>query len=162
MEPNYGSPLAFKRPTMPAHLPQIRRFTTKATEQDQTCIHIVRCLHQAKMIVSELQTFSNTVWSPLSHAEDAEYGPFAGPRFVEQVDIYLKDTFTRFTKIYYILCGVLFKLNKSNSRIPHFRLRSFRDDLHDEWQIMLDIRNRLTKHIAECLSRQNDLICYAH
>ncbi|ORY97810.1 hypothetical protein BCR43DRAFT_490397 [Syncephalastrum racemosum] len=158
MDLNYGSPLSLQRLTSPGDFLQLRRYMIKVSEQDQTCIHIVRCLHQAKLIVSELRVFANTVWAPLSHADDVEYGSFAGPRFVEQIDIYVEKTFARFTKIYFILCGVLFRLNNRSSRISHFRLRSFSEDLQDDWQTMLNIRDSLAKHIQECFSKQNDLI----
>ncbi|ORY96438.1 hypothetical protein BCR43DRAFT_505307 [Syncephalastrum racemosum] len=134
-------------PTTPSSLPF----------NDRAFIEFTRCLYQAKSIVKELETFSDSVCpalrlSPHNEPErisTAMHDPRLGSAdFVRRVNEYLAQTFQKFSR----LCRILLLILDKMERTPHVkreRIESFRQEVWEQVRHATFVKEQLIKYIQQ-------------
>lgn len=128
--------------------------TSSIPMTDRAFIEFTRCLYQAKSIVKELQTFSDSLCpglrlSPFNghSASSSLYDPrLASKEFVQQVYQYVGNTFQKFSRLCKVLLLILDKMEKT----PHVRrerIDSFRTEVWEQVRIATDTKELLTSYI---------------
>lgn len=145
-----------RRPTI-RHDP-LARSTTASTlmESDRTSIEFTRCLYQAKIIVKELERFSESICPALkvspfngfSAASSLDDPRLCSKDFVAKVNRYLDDTFNRFSRLCRVLLMVLEKMQRSPD-IRRERVVSFRTEVMEQIRIAEIIRLRIISYIQQ-------------
>lgn len=120
---------------------------------DKAFVDFCRCLYQAKAVVRELESFSDSVchamkrYQPeLLQTEDAKGGisRYGNGLLLKQVDQYLNTTFRKFTRLCNILMVVLTQMEaKGAGQIKRERIDSFRFEVWEEWKNATSIKQRL-------------------
>lgn len=128
------------------------------TKSDRNCIEFTRCLYKAKLVVQELEEFSQTVGPTLclSPCEKRnQYDPrISTDEFTKNVYQYLDDSFRKFNHMCRVLLVVLKKL-ESNHPIKKERIDSFRQEVLNEWKKALRIKQNLLSFVQYQSSRNS-------
>jgi hypothetical protein len=112
--------------------PTIIPFTMPTLSKgDQNFIEFTRCLYKAKLVVQELEEFSNIVES---HTETHE--------FIKQINQYLDESFRKFYHMCRVLLVILQKL-ESNHPVKRERIESYRYEVLQEWKKTIIIKQNL-------------------
>jgi hypothetical protein len=127
----------------------MKRTYEKLTAHDKMSVDFCRCLHQAKAIVKELQSFGDSVCPAMNiYPEFIQSNKLDGPLVLKQVSKYLDTTFQKFNRLCQILLMVLSKMeSKSTSLLKKQRIDSFRSEVWDEWNTATFIKQRLLHSI---------------
>jgi hypothetical protein len=120
---------------------------------DKALVDFCRCLYQAKAVVRELESFSDSVchafkrYQPeLVQTEDTKGGisRYGNGLLLKQVDQYLNTTFHKFTRLCNILMVVLTQMEaKGAGQVKRERIDSFRFEVWEEWKNATSIKQRL-------------------
>ncbi|KAI9257331.1 hypothetical protein BDA99DRAFT_516172 [Phascolomyces articulosus] len=104
-------------------------------------ISFVRCLHQAKAIVGELEN--------LHHSIDV----FVTPSMISSIQAYLDTTFNKFIRLCKSL-HILLERMYTQSYINNNRFESFKLDIATEWKRASHIRSATTHLLHHAMTRQ--------
>lgn len=119
------------------------------TPSDRVFVDFCRCLYQAKAVVRDLESFSNSVCPALSQypkllKDKKEITRFGNGLLLKQVNQYLNTTFRKFTRLCKILMIVLTQMEvNSIGQIKRERIDSFRFEVWEEWKTATSIKQRL-------------------
>lgn len=116
---------------------------------DKAFIDVCRCLYQAKAIVSDLQSFSNTVCPALTQYSKLLNNEKLNDRtnsdiLLKQVKEYLNTTFRKFTRLCKMLLYILTQMEgNSAGQVKRERIDSFRTEVWQEWKMATQIKQQL-------------------
>lgn len=134
--------------------------TNNISITDKAFVDFCRCLYQAKAVVRELESFSDSVCPALKRYhpellqnEDIKGGisRYGNGLLLKQVDQYLNTTFRKFTRLCNILMVVLTQMEaKGAGQIKRERIDSFRFEVWEEWKTATSIKQRLIYFTQQC------------
>lgn len=116
---------------------------------DKAFIDVCRCLYQAKAIVRDLQSFSNTVCPALTQYSKLLNNEKLNDRtnsdiLLKQVKEYLNTTFRKFTRLCKMLLYILTQMEESSAgQVKRERIDSFRTEVWQEWKMATQIKQQL-------------------
>ncbi|CEG77501.1 hypothetical protein RMATCC62417_12241 [Rhizopus microsporus] len=116
---------------------------------DKAFIDVCRCLYQAKAIVCDLQSFSNTVCPALTQYSKLLNNEKLNDRtnsdiLLKQVKEYLNTTFRKFTRLCKMLLYILTQMEENSAgQVKRERIDSFRTEVWQEWKMATQIKQQL-------------------
>ena len=114
--------ISFSAPESPS-LPSSSCYITPGRNHHAS-VSFVRCLHQAKAIVHDLESLRRSIV-----LED----PFITPQLIESIQTYLDTTYSKFVRLCKTLHIILRRMH-SQYYINHERFESFKMDITTEWK----------------------------
>ncbi|KAI8886850.1 hypothetical protein K501DRAFT_308543 [Backusella circina FSU 941] len=106
--------------------------------KEKTFVDFCRCLYQAKSIVRDLTSFSDSV-CPALHSIDVVN--------INQVNQYLETTYCKFTRLCQMLMVILCRM-KAMASANEECIDSFRTEVLEEWKMATKIKHRLVSLIT--------------
>ncbi|KAG2220715.1 hypothetical protein INT45_012579 [Circinella minor] len=106
-------------------------------------VSFVRCLHQAKAIVHDLESLRRSIV-----LED----PSVTPQLIESIQTYLDITYSKFVRLCKTLHIILRRMH-SQYYINHERFESFKLDITTEWKRVSHIHTTMANLLQRALHR---------